>query len=309
MRLLFMLISIGYLQVANAQLNSYVADGAAYIKHTVKKSESVYGIAKAYFIDLTELAKANGLDKNASLKEGMELRIPLAGHLKDNCSGDSCVPVMYTVQQSEGLYRIGKNHGGIKAAQLKALNHLNSEAVSVGTSLLVGYLVVSPHGITATDRTNTPEANPDTLAAKNNSQALPAEIKEEKIKESEPARIVKQPATKKTAGDSAMLTYKGNGFFEAAFKPGNNEKILTASNFKSESGWADGKFYVLVDGIEQGTILSIKNIGSGKMIYAKVIGALPQVKHSDNIKIRISSAGMIALGLLYDEPYDVQVSY
>jgi LysM repeat protein len=289
------------------KLFSSVQGGTAFINHIVKKGEGAFGISKIYNSGYDDFLKLNGLQKDVILQEGMVLKIPLSHILKQACNGDSCVPVYYTVQQSEGLFRIGKNHGDIKVSVLKQLNHLKSESVSNGQELLVGYIVVSKKDIPLNEQqvtlvTGQPPVNEMPVKF----EAKPVEIKTGKT--TEPVHS-KAAATKKIIGDTIALTYKGRGFFETAYKEGSNIKMMKGATFKSESGWADGKFYALVDGIETGTILKITNPENGMVIFVKVLGTLPHVKKSDDVQIRISSAGMISLGFLYDEMYDMEINY
>jgi LysM repeat protein len=286
---------------------SNVQDGVAYINHAVKKGEGAYGISKIYNAAYDEFLKLNGLQKDAILHEGIVLKIPLNGILKQACNGDSCVPVYYTVQQSEGLYRIGKNHGDIKAPAIKQLNHLNSESVSKGQELLVGYIDVSKRDIQLNSQQATPVIAATTeIVNPVFSETHPVEIKAEKSAEPGPS---KQAAAKKLIGDSSALTYKGRGFFETAYKDGSNIKMIKGATFKSESGWADGKFYALMDGMETGTIVKITNPENGRVIFGKILGPLPHVKNAENVQIRISSAGMMTLGYVYEEMYDMEINY
>jgi LysM repeat protein len=293
--------------VAGQKVFSSVANGTAYILHNVKKGEGAYGISRIYNAGYDAFLKENGLEKDAVLQEGMQLKIPLTGILKKECKGENCLPVYYLVQQSEGLYRIGKNHGDMKVAAIKELNHLKSESVSIGQELFMGYILVSDKDVLISEQT-APAGSGVAVAIE--TQAVPEPQKAD-TKADKPAEVIpsKNTPAKKTIGDSSLLTFRGKSFFETSYKEGPNKQILKASTFKSESGWNDGKYYALVDGIDQGFILKVKNTINNAVIYVKIVGPLPHVKNAENIKIRISSAGMMALGFFYDDLYDLEINY
>ena len=68
-----------------------------------------------------------------------------------------------------------------------------------------------------------------------------------------------------------------------------------AGIFKSTSGWSDGKFYALVNNIPVGTIIRVNNPVSGKAIFAKVLGNLPDMKESMGLIARLSDAAAAEL--------------
>jgi hypothetical protein len=172
---------------------------------------------------------------------------------------------------------------------------------------LVGYIVVPKKEILI----NEPQPVPVTGAPAVTEMPVKPGLEPVDTKTGKPQEPVhsKPAATKKLIGDTLALTYKGRGFFDTAYRDGSNIKMIKCATFKSESGWADGKFYALMDGIETGTILKVTNPENGLVIFVKILGPLPHVKKSDDVQIRISSAGMMSLGFVYEELYDVEINY
>ena len=96
--------------------------------YTVKAGDSLWNIANKYGITVDELKKLNGLTSNA-LMIGQVLKIP--GNSDDfNNSGT------YTVKSGDSLWKIA-NQYGLTVAELKALNGLTSDNLSVGQVLKV----------------------------------------------------------------------------------------------------------------------------------------------------------------------------
>jgi hypothetical protein len=67
--------------------------------------------------------------------------------------------------------------------------------------------------------------------------------------------------------------------------------------FKSNSGWKDGKYYLLVNDILPGTIVKVQSTLTDKIVYAKVLGALAAAKENEGLLMRLSNATLNALGL------------
>jgi hypothetical protein len=57
----------------------------------------------------------------------------------------------------------------------------------------------------------------------------------------------------------------GQGYFKSSFdqqikkSPTTKNETVTAGIFKTANGWKDGKYYLLIDGVQPGTILKITN--------------------------------------------------
>ena len=64
-----------------------------------------------------------------------------------------------------------------------------------------------------------------------------------------------------------------------------------------------------MDGVAPGTIIKISNPQNGKVIYAKVLGSMKDVKYSEGLNIRISEAAATVLQLNSLEQFVVNVNY
>jgi hypothetical protein len=76
----------------------------------------------------------------------------------------------------------------------------------------------------------------------------------------------------------------GTGYFKNNFNqqlktsPLTKEQTLTSSIFKTQSGWQDGKYYLLINGVEPGTIVKITNPSNSKTVYAKVLYSMDKIE-------------------------------
>jgi hypothetical protein len=78
--------------------------------------------------------------------------------------------------------------------------------------------------------------------------------------------------------------------------------------FKSTSGWKDGKYYALMNGVPVGTIIRVNFPSTNRTIYAKVLGELPDMKESEGLTLRLSDAAASELGGGYQK-FTVEIRY
>lgn len=249
-------------------------------------------IAALWSVSSAQLRAANPELAGDTLLGNREILIPLSGILRDN-NCDSCRAVFHIVGQSQGLYRIGKWYGNQSAAKIKQLNNLRSDGLTPGQQLLVGYVAINPSAkVVATLASNTiPEPQKDTVD-------LPVKV------------VDVLPMV--SVAPSHELEYDGKGFFETEWKPNGqiSSKTGKAAMFKTESGWQDGKFYLLSSQLMTGAIVKITNFITGKSIFAKVVGPLPVIKQNDGLQMRISSAAAATLGFWNEtDQFELKLEY
>ena len=93
------------------------------------------------------------------------------------------------------------------------------------------------------------------------------------------------------------------GYFKSTFKQQVSEgksqstECLNYGVFKSNAGWKDGKYYILINDILPGTIVKLQSTLTEKVIYAKVLGALTVSKENEGLLMRLSNAALNALAL------------
>jgi len=95
---------------------------------------------------------------------------------------------------------------------------------------------------------------------------------------------------------SVSAPHFGGGKFRADFTDGGKSVTGQAGIFKSTSGWQDGKYYALINDVPVGTIVRITDQATGKSVYAKVLGQLPDMKESVGLTVRLSNAAAAELG-------------
>jgi LysM repeat protein len=158
-------------------------------------------------------------------------------------------------------------------------------------------------------------------------------VKEENVKQAEPLanattkeEPVKETPVKKQTTANAETTSRSEtysyantgsmgsveGVFANVFTTGEAAGSLStksgeAGTFKSTSGWQDKKYYVLINDVNPGTIVKIES-AENKVIYAKVLGSMPEMKENNGLLLRMSNAAASYLGII-DPRFPVQISY
>ena len=95
--------------------------------YIVKKGDSLYSIAQKYNTTVDELKKLNGLISNI-INVGQILKLPEKENIVDYD--------LYIVKKGDTLYKIANNYN-ISVNELKKINNLTSDTLSIGQQLLV----------------------------------------------------------------------------------------------------------------------------------------------------------------------------
>lgn len=120
-------LSIGQvLTIPNFNMEDNGNNDSSTITYTVKTGDSLYSIAKRFNTTVDEIKRLNQLSSNL-LSLGQKLIIPSA-------TGDSYAT--YTVRLNDSLYKIASRYG-TTVDELKKINNLTSNSLSIGQQLLV----------------------------------------------------------------------------------------------------------------------------------------------------------------------------
>jgi LysM repeat protein len=272
-----------------------IKNDSAFVEVMVSSFTGLEAVSQQWGLPAGKLQQYNPDILSYSAGSSVVIMVPIYNLLK-NEECDGCAAVYHFVGKSEGLFRIGKWYGNQPVAALKKRNNLRSDALSPGQKLLVGY-ILTPGNAASVIASNTP------VIAKNDTAiSLMEGTVANKIKE-----VPKPPSPRK------ILSYTGEGAFAVEFMPNSGaivKKTGKASTFKSESGWSDGRFYILNSSLKTGLVVKITNSSTGVFLYAKVVGPLPDIKQNHGLSLRLSSAAATMLGFWEEEKsFDLSWEY
>lgn len=112
----------------------------AYFVHKVRKTESVYGIAKHYQTDWNELVDLNVDINFEKVSDGTEILIPFTPRNIQLDSTAGAMLVLYTIQPKDNLFALSSRYFKLPIQHLKHLNPWISQGLPVGKVLRLGYI-------------------------------------------------------------------------------------------------------------------------------------------------------------------------
>lgn len=263
--------------------------GLPVVKYRLSEKESSYEVYKRFGMDEASFLLLNSKPEDTSSVPIDDDTIFLA--VKDallmQCSEPACVSVVYTAAEGDNFKKIGSYFGNLNPYLIKQLNP-QLEAVTAGKAVKVGYLPASLF---------TGEGVQDTTAPEAVTTVQPAR----------PAAPVADTASKPATGDTP---YSGAGYYASEFRePAQNKNTGKVGNFKSFGGWYDGKFYLLINGVELGKVVKVTNLQNGSYVFAKVVSPLPAVKSEKPLLARLNNAACAALDIWDDAEFEAEISY
>lgn len=305
---LFTGFSIAQTTPLNVQLDS---KNQPYLIHQLAAKENYYSVGRIYNISPRVFAPYNGLELTSPLSIGQALKIPLteqnfwqSGSRKEN---EVVLPLYYTTGAGENLSTISKIFKTDNAT-LRSWNNMSSDAVSAGKKIIIGFLKVdktlSPLAAQGMSRQEPPLVKQEPKKEEVKQQPV---VKEEPKKQEPKVEIKVEPKTEPKKEEPktqpAPASYEGNGFFKDEYNKQTNNGRSTSntsgngSTFKSTSGWSDGKYYVLMDNLEKGTIVMLRNPANGKAVYAKVLAGVKETTPGSSALFLLSNAAATQLGI------------
>ena len=321
----FFLISVLRVNAQSDELIIQGQTGGLYLEHIVVARETWYSMGRMYNVDPKVLSKYNHLTFARPLVIGQELKVPLTAvnFSQDGkkLAGESLVPVFHIVQEKEWLYRISVNHNKVPIPALEKWNHVTGDEVHAGLHMIVGYLKVKTALSALAKRRVVPGAavvggGAPLVKGGSTGVASAVDSPKEAVTRMSPPRVASaapMPAApvasvSSSVSSSVSAPHFNGGKFKADFSDEGKSVAGQAGIFKSTSGWQDGKYYALINNVPVGTIVKITDQSTGKSVYAKVLGQLPEMKESVGLMVRLSNAAAAELG--EDEArFDAKVDY
>jgi len=299
-----------------------------YLEHKALAKEGLFPLGRLYNVHPRHIAAFNNIDFNKGLSIGQLIKIPLTD-TNFNQATNKGTPVYYKTTGKESLANISIKNNKVQLSNLRAWNHLTDDNLSPDSKLIIGFLVAAevqdnavateekkteiiPAPVTEKKEIVQEEKKKDTAVKKEETKKT-----EPEIKKADPPVIKEEP--KKAAPEVVIKEEKPadaeGGFFRNYFNqqikqsPISKEQTLTSAVFKSANGWQDAKYYLLINGVEPGTIVKITNPANNKVVYAKVLYPMEGIRQNQGLDIRISDATAAALTITETEKFVVKVNY
>ena len=293
-----------------------------YIEHTVAAKENFYSIGRAFNVHPKHLASFNGLEMGKGLSLGQIINIPLTDTNFNHKSAEG-TPVYYKIASKQTVGTISAL-SKTPSENVRKWNKMTADNIPADSKLIIGYLVseapttdiaVVTKEIVTETKPVVPEKKEVEQTVRQEEPKAASTVKIDAVKD-EAKQIVKEDLPKaEQVTQIAQTVAEGDGYFKASFTqqakafPSSKEETVTAGIFKTTSGWNDGKYYALIDGVEPGTIISVVNPNNNKTVYAKVLGQMSGIRQNQGLNLRISNAAVAALEINEIDKFVVKIHY
>lgn len=279
-----------------------------HLQHTVAPKENWYSVGRMYNISPKEIAPFNAMTLESPLNIGQQLKIPLTttnfAQNESRADDETYVPIYHTVQEKEWMYRISTTYNKVPIENLEKWNNISKDQIKAGMQLIVGYLKVKKESALADKGSAGVKPASPVVSRPEEQQTVPV-AKQDKpeaavVLREESTTPINKPQQEKAPTGTAIVqpvnkSVEG-GYFRSLYEETGKASSGSAGIFKSTSGWQDGKYYALMNGVAIGTIIRVSNPSNNKTVYAKVLGQLPDMKESAGLTVRISDAAASDLG-------------
>jgi LysM repeat protein len=244
------------------------------IVHTVSSGESLFTISQKYNVNINDIKQWNSLRSN-TISIGQKLTIYLSPEKAAEINNQKTIretsgKKIHVVNRGETLYSISNKYS-ISQSDLKEWNRLESNIISIGQELIVGY------------------TKGDTQQA----VIVQDIVVEEEVKEDVEVQIIEVPETEMTKADETKdfkkVTEKGIA------------QVIQGSE-------TTNKYLALHRKAAIGTIMQIKNEMNDLTVFVRIIGTIPDTDDNKNILIKISQVAYDRLGAI-DEQFPVEITY
>ncbi len=307
--------------IANSQEGGLIVKrgtGGLFLEHKVSAKQNFYSIGRLYTVHPKLIAAYNRLDMNKGLAIGQMINVPLTD-TNFTQQGNSGTPVYYRAGRNEGLAAISRNFNNVSVQSLRSWNGLPDDNIKAGTPLVIGFLIsnelpsVTLGNGTAAEGTKQEPARPvvqETVVKPAVKETAPEPVIREAAPQTEPEKP--EPVAVKVETRPAPSQA---GFFQSQFEkqnrqsPARRDETVTAGIFKTVAGWEDAKYYMLMDGVQPGTIIRISNPVNNKYVYAKVLGEMSGIRQNKGLNIRLSNAAAAALEIAEQDKFIVKIKY
>lgn len=302
-----------------------IINGKVHVIHKVGEKETLYGIAKRYGTSVDAVLEQNPT-ADGGLEVGQILKVPYVSTQKMAKAGGK-----HVVAERETMYAIAKLYG-LTVDELKQLNNLNDNSLSVGQELTVKKegVVVETTPIKSFPIQSIKGVHTVSLKETMFSIAKQYNISIDQLKQwnnltTNELRLgqtlfVTQPM------NSGMQTSMPDATPSTTIEPKVEPPIVTAP-IKISEAYKDGKeiketgLSELIEGTQGnrkylalhrsapiGTILKIKNQMNDREVFVRVVGKLPETGLNDKLIIKISKSAYDRLGAI-DAKFLVEVTW
>lgn len=321
-------------------LGVLVQQDKTFVRHRVAPGETLYGLARRYKVSVEQIMEANPGIKGA-LVTGQEVLIPRVRAVLPPASGTAAKPAatpaggasasasslpkdaagnrVYKVQPGQTLFAVARKFG----VSASALQKYNSKQLPANGAVKAGQtLIIVPAGggsapeKEAVAAAPAPKPAPPTSRPERDDEAEKERARErereaERAREAEKAReAAAAPTSSPVAGGNVVGTVTPEAEEEKEPTRANEivRKVTESGIAAVIEGGNSEKYLALHKTAPVGTIMMVRNIMNGQVVYVRVIGKLPDTGDNNAVLIRLSRRAVAKLNTP-DQRFRVETSY
>jgi len=246
---------------------------------TVSPGYTIYGLCKSAHIDQITFDQSNP-HIDGALSIGQKIKLPIKKEaVLDEPISHSHIPIIYTVQTGDNLYRIARSTGQ-STLQLIQLNRKTNAQLGIGDTVLVGYI----------DWPFTQTQEPEPLITV-------SQTKDKTHMDTQSALDVELVATTLDTVKAAPT--------EIIIQQTKKEKGIA---YWEESDYVSTELIVMHPTARVNSKISLYNPMLKTKVHARVVSPLPKEAYPEEISVVISPSVASALGAL-DRRFKVEMTY
>ncbi len=288
------------------------------LMHAAKTGETLFTLGRKYHVPPAILADANALNYQAALTPSQKIIIPLGAYnqLTEQPLGADYRAIYYKPAFEDELYKIARN-SLVSRKRVMEWNGLEDKELTPGKTLLCGWILydaTNPNVVTSKPKTPLIAPKPPLdYPNPKNPVTQPVNTKVVAPKNFDTVYYYKPPVA---AADTIAEGTEPEEIISEA-EALYNQQTMGGLNATSEKGTAAfyennmpvGKYYYAFHSTAAtGTIIRVHNPGSGRTIFVKVLGGLPETRLYHNCIIGISGKAKRALGVNMEKAW-CELSY
>lgn len=292
-------------------------DSKMFIEYYVKRGETIFMLAKRYHCPPAMLADANGLTYRNTIKDSTNISIPLGdyNYLKakpEKMRLSQIRRLFYKVPAGQtDLFYVSRNTG-VSKENLQQWNRLYDNMVQAGDILLVGWVVydeaqvpdykAAPIKVVFDDQTKSKTTAIVKAPVADEHKSKIAVVDEDRKNGTKNKGVQQAKAQELVIPIMDTSKYKTSETESAYMKQTHNETKITTEKgpavfFDMAGGHGSNVFFGFHNAVPRGTIIKVYNPGTGKAVYVKILGPLPETKQYYNTIMGINSDAKEALGV------------
>ncbi|MEL6987518.1 MAG: LysM peptidoglycan-binding domain-containing protein [Bacteroidota bacterium] len=258
--------------------------------HQVEAKQTLFGMSQFYGLSVNRLFELNPQIQNKTMSIGEQIMVPLPDRAIDKKvrkkGKGKYVPLCYTVRKKENLFRIARIYFNTSVDDLKAMNRMKDNTLSVGQVLVVGWISID--GIPKSDHILDGDPISEKLSILKPVAEEVAKESSEQAEEFKEEPKVENPMMTSPASKS-FVEEKGVAFWNKSMRSGSNTFVLHKT-------------------APVNSIIEIVNPMFDRKVYAKVVGNIPDKAYTDDIILVVSPSVANQLGAM-DPKFYVRIKY